>query len=157
VKEDELTSPPEKKSTTEVDPPPPKKKGRPKKRIFTLNSEKKEEKSLSIAPEISDLTVTSVPAPVPAEPKKEEEKDEDGIPTDASKWTPSQVEAYFKKHGLREEGALFREQEIDGLTLLLMNRPTILGMLVLGPALKVFKLITRLQQSGGVVDKELKT
>jgi len=39
--------------------------------------------------------------------KKEEE---DVIPLDASKWTPAQVEAYFKKHGLREEGILFREQ-----------------------------------------------
>jgi len=71
----------------------------PKKRIITLTLNRDE-------PKKEPVPVTPAAAPSPA---TKEEKEEE-IPADASKWTPSQVEAYFKKHGLKEEGLLFREQ-----------------------------------------------
>jgi hypothetical protein len=59
------------------------------------------------------------------------------------------VEKYFNDKGLPEAGALFREQEVDGLSLLLMKRSDVIfGLrLRLGPALKVYKLILQLQNN----------
>ena len=76
----------------------------PKKRIITLtlNPESETRKE-----PITDPIAPSIPK---EEQTKVEEEDDVDIPMDASKWTPSQVEAYFKKHGLKEEGLLFREQ-----------------------------------------------
>jgi hypothetical protein len=66
-------------------------------------------------PETKKPVVVEPAAAPPSVPKVKEEpektsNEEAEIPIDASKWTPSQVEAYFKKHGLKEEGLLFREQ-----------------------------------------------
>ncbi|XP_035227084.1 histone acetyltransferase KAT6B-like isoform X1 [Stegodyphus dumicola] len=65
----------------------------------------------------------------------------------AKKWTIENVEAFFKYIGFEDEAPAFREQEIDGLSLLLMKRNDVItGLgLKLGPAVKIYKHIRNLQ------------
>lgn len=69
----------------------------------------------------------------------------------ARKWSIENVEAFFKFIGFEEEAPAFREQEIDGLSLLLMKRNDVLTGLgiKLGPALKIYKHILTLQSRIG--------
>ncbi|KAG8180165.1 hypothetical protein JTE90_002291 [Oedothorax gibbosus] len=69
----------------------------------------------------------------------------------AKKWSIENVETFFKFIGFEEEAPAFREQEIDGLSLLLMKRIDVLTGLgiKLGPALKIYKHIVTLQAKVG--------
>ncbi|XP_005095868.1 atherin isoform X2 [Aplysia californica] len=68
---------------------------------------------------------------------------------DASNWTVDDVVKYLSSVGFSEEAKIFREQEIDGVALLLLKRADVLkGLeLKLGPALKINRHIQGLQMS----------
>lgn len=63
------------------------------------------------------------------------------------KWTVSDVESYIRNAGFPVESKVFKDQEIDGRSLLLLRRMDVLtGLsLKLGPALKIYNHIMRLQ------------
>lgn len=65
----------------------------------------------------------------------------------AENWSIEDVEMFFRHIGYKEEAPAFREQEIDGQSLLLMKRSDVLtGLdLKLGPALKIYNHVKRLQ------------
>lgn len=69
------------------------------------------------------------------------------IVPDASKWDYQEVYNYFTKYFPKEVVDVFRDQEIDGSTLLLFKRADVLRRLnlKLGPALRVFAHVLRLQ------------
>ncbi|CAH0384033.1 unnamed protein product [Bemisia tabaci] len=71
---------------------------------------------------------------------------DESIP-DASKWSCEDVYKYFTKYFQQSIAEIFKHQEIDGLSLLLMKRHNILHdfNLKLGPALKVYGHVRRLQ------------
>uniref|UniRef100_A0A667X333 SAM domain-containing protein n=1 Tax=Myripristis murdjan TaxID=586833 RepID=A0A667X333_9TELE len=56
-------------------------------------------------------------------------------------WTVSDVVSYFTAAGFPEQAVAFRTQEIDGKSLLLMQRNDVLtGLSIrLGPALKIYE------------------
>ncbi|XP_073500095.1 sterile alpha motif domain-containing protein 13 isoform X1 [Phyllobates terribilis] len=66
---------------------------------------------------------------------------ENGRPPDPALWAIDDVVNYFKAAGFEEQAAAFRDQEIDGKSLLLMTRNDVLtGLsLKLGPALKIYE------------------
>ncbi|XP_076307534.1 sterile alpha motif domain-containing protein 13-like isoform X2 [Tachypleus tridentatus] len=66
---------------------------------------------------------------------------------DAKDWTIADVEKFFTEIGFPEQAPAFREQEIDGKSLLLMRRSDVLtGLSIkLGPALKIYSHVKRLQ------------
>ncbi|KAJ8373200.1 hypothetical protein AAFF_G00270330 [Aldrovandia affinis] len=63
-------------------------------------------------------------------------------------WTVSDVASYFTAAGFPEQAAAFRAQEIDGKSLLLMQRNDVLtGLSIrLGPALKIYEHHVKLLQ-----------
>ncbi|KAL3269923.1 hypothetical protein HHI36_008980 [Cryptolaemus montrouzieri] len=65
---------------------------------------------------------------------------------DATHWTPDEVYQYFTQY-FPEEAKVFKEQEIDGRSLLLLKRLDVLTnmKLKLGPALKIYKHVVKLQ------------
>ncbi|XP_046407612.1 uncharacterized protein LOC124172233 [Ischnura elegans] len=69
------------------------------------------------------------------------------VAPDASNWAPIDVELYFRSVGFAEQAHVFKEQEVDGKSLLLMKRSDVLtGLgLKLGPALKMYTHVRRLQ------------
>ncbi|XP_054274948.1 uncharacterized protein LOC128994415 [Macrosteles quadrilineatus] len=71
---------------------------------------------------------------------------DDSIP-DAKHWTNNQVYQYFCTHFKPEIAQAFKEQDIDGQSLLLMKRMDVLTSLnlKLGPALKVYGHVRKLQ------------
>jgi hypothetical protein len=62
-------------------------------------------------------------------------------------WTVEDVETFLRFIGFPEQANVFREQEIDGISLLLLKRMDVLtGLsLKLGPALKIYGHVKRLQ------------
>ncbi|KAM7286463.1 uncharacterized protein ISCGN_030270 [Ixodes scapularis] len=70
----------------------------------------------------------------------------DTIP-DAKCWSIDEVEKFLVHVGFPEQASAFREQEIDGRSLLLLKRSDVLtGLSIkLGPALKIYNHIKRLQ------------
>ncbi|XP_066472297.1 sterile alpha motif domain-containing protein 1 [Tiliqua scincoides] len=62
-------------------------------------------------------------------------------PSDPVEWTVSDVVDYFTEAGFAEQATAFQEQEIDGKSLLLMQRTDVLtGLSIrLGPALKIYE------------------
>ncbi|XP_050024150.1 histone acetyltransferase KAT6B-like isoform X1 [Dermacentor andersoni] len=66
---------------------------------------------------------------------------------DAKDWSVEEVEKFFVHIGFPEQAVAFRDQEIDGRSLLLLKRSDVLtGLsLKLGPALKIYNHIKRLQ------------
>uniref|UniRef100_A0A670Y965 SAM domain-containing protein n=1 Tax=Pseudonaja textilis TaxID=8673 RepID=A0A670Y965_PSETE len=62
-------------------------------------------------------------------------------PSDPVEWTVSDVVDYFTGAGFAEQASAFQEQEIDGKSLLLMQRTDVLtGLSIrLGPALKIYE------------------
>lgn len=64
-----------------------------------------------------------------------------------AKWNIDQVSEYFSSLGFTEQCKAFRDQEIDGQSLLLLKRNDVLTGLSfkLGPALKIYKHVSRLQ------------
>ncbi|CAG2158716.1 unnamed protein product [Oppiella nova] len=63
------------------------------------------------------------------------------------KWSVEEVESFIRDAGFPSESLIFKEQEIDGRSLLLLRRMDVLtGLsLKLGPALKIYNHISRLQ------------
>ncbi|KAM9325487.1 sterile alpha motif domain-containing protein 13 [Gastrophryne carolinensis] len=66
---------------------------------------------------------------------------ENGRAPDPAHWAVDDVVSYFSANGFEEQASAFREQEIDGKSLLLMTRNDVLtGLsLKLGPALKIYE------------------
>lgn len=65
---------------------------------------------------------------------------------DVSKWTPKDVQKFFhSKYPF--EAKVFFDQEVDGASLLLMNRTDVLRLLKrkVGPALNIYRMILRFQ------------
>ncbi|XP_053157374.1 sterile alpha motif domain-containing protein 1 [Hemicordylus capensis] len=62
-------------------------------------------------------------------------------PSDPVEWTVNDVVDYFTEAGFAEQASAFQEQEIDGKSLLLMQRTDVLtGLSIrLGPALKIYE------------------
>uniref|UniRef100_A0A1B6FEX3 PHD-type domain-containing protein n=1 Tax=Cuerna arida TaxID=1464854 RepID=A0A1B6FEX3_9HEMI len=102
-------------------------------------------------------TVSSPPPPVPeAKPRDvpanclqdpfEDIPIDETIP-DAKHWTTNQVYQYFSTHFKPDLAQVFKDQDIDGQSLLLMKRMDILTSLSLklGPALKVYGHVRKLQ------------
>lgn len=79
---------------------------------------------------------------------KMDTKIEEDIPN-AFHWTTSDVVSFFRHKGFTEEANVFKEQEIDGKSLLLLKRSDVIeGLsLKLGPALKIYDLISKLQNA----------
>ncbi|XP_043671400.1 uncharacterized protein LOC122630683 isoform X1 [Vespula pensylvanica] len=79
----------------------------------------------------------------------EDDATKDGIDPnipDASDWTSEQVYQYFARL-FPKEAEVFRQQDIDGHSLLLMKRSDVLSGLdlLLGPALKIYRHVLKLQ------------
>lgn len=74
--------------------------------------------------------------------------DDPTVYSDASDWSIDQVVKFFHDNGHSEHADIFRTQEIDGPSLLLMRREDVLTALglKLGPALKIYRKVVRLQQ-----------
>ncbi|XP_043940445.1 uncharacterized protein LOC122812187 [Protopterus annectens] len=71
-------------------------------------------------------------------------------PTNPVEWTVMDVVEYFRHAGFEEQAEAFQEQEIDGKSLLLMQRNDVLtGLSIrLGPALKIYEYhVKALQRS----------
>ncbi|XP_062382948.1 sterile alpha motif domain-containing protein 13-like [Sardina pilchardus] len=66
---------------------------------------------------------------------------ENGQFPDPSEWAVTDVVDYFKAAGFQEQADAFKDQEIDGKSLLLMTRNDVLtGLSIkLGPALKIYE------------------
>ncbi|XP_076151408.1 sterile alpha motif domain-containing protein 13-like isoform X2 [Alosa pseudoharengus] len=66
---------------------------------------------------------------------------ENGQFPDPSEWAVTDVVDYFKAAGFEEQADAFKDQEIDGKSLLLMTRNDVLtGLSIkLGPALKIYE------------------
>ncbi|OWF52006.1 Histone acetyltransferase KAT6B [Mizuhopecten yessoensis] len=75
---------------------------------------------------------------------------ENGLYPDASKWKVEDVVHFFVNVGFKEQAEALKEQEIDGQSLLLMKRSDVLtGLSIkLGPALKMYQHVMKLQTSG---------
>lgn len=84
---------------------------------------------------------------------KDTEKGKNNLPTDTSLWTVTEVVSFFSSLGFPEEAKSFQNQEIDGKALLLMSRNDVLtGMSIkLGPALKIYVHVSRLQSQNGTI------
>nr|XP_020443115.1 polycomb protein Scm-like [Monopterus albus] len=76
-----------------------------------------------------------------------------GSPVD---WTVSDVVSYFTAAGFPEQAAAFRTQEIDGKSLLLMQRNDVLtGLSIrLGPALKIYERHVKVLQKTHFEDED---
>ncbi|KAL3869036.1 hypothetical protein ACJMK2_041780 [Sinanodonta woodiana] len=74
-------------------------------------------------------------------------KDQNNGYPDASEWTVGDVTNFFKELGFEEQAQAFKDQEIDGQSLLLMKRSDVLtGLSIrLGPALKIYQHVMKLQ------------
>lgn len=70
------------------------------------------------------------------------------IYTDASNWNVDDVVSFFDENGFKDQSRVFKDQEIDGPSLLLMKRGDVLTALglKLGPALKLYRKIVKIQQ-----------
>ncbi|KAL5020944.1 hypothetical protein ScPMuIL_000099 [Solemya velum] len=86
-----------------------------------------------------------VKQPLPKLPKLE-----GGLYPDASDWSIDEVEMFLQSAGFSQQAEAFREQEIDGKSLLLMKRSDVLtGLAIkLGPALKIYQHVKKLQMAG---------
>lgn len=84
---------------------------------------------------------------------KDTEKGKSNLPPDTSAWTVTEVVSFFSSLGFPEEAKSFQNQEIDGKALLLMSRNDVLtGMSIkLGPALKIYVHVARLQSQNGTI------
>ncbi|KAG9343194.1 hypothetical protein JZ751_014173 [Albula glossodonta] len=74
---------------------------------------------------------------------------ENGQSPDPASWGVADVVEYFRAAGFEEQAPAFREQEIDGRSLLLMTRNDVLtGLSIkLGPALKIYEYHVKLLQT----------
>uniref|UniRef100_G1M3C4 SAM domain-containing protein n=1 Tax=Ailuropoda melanoleuca TaxID=9646 RepID=G1M3C4_AILME len=79
-----------------------------------------------------------------------------GGPADPVEWTVMDVVEYFTEAGFPEQATAFQEQEIDGKSLLLMQRTDVLtGLSIrLGPALKIYEHHIKVLQQGHFEDDD---
>ncbi|XP_014448113.1 atherin, partial [Tupaia chinensis] len=77
-------------------------------------------------------------------------------PADPVEWTVMDVVEYFTEAGFPEQATAFQEQEIDGKSLLLMQRTDVLtGLSIrLGPALKIYEHHIKVLQQGHFEDDD---
>ncbi|XP_006900877.1 PREDICTED: atherin [Elephantulus edwardii] len=115
----------------------------------------------------SATTGPDSPSPVPLPPGKPALPGADGTPfgcpsgrkekpTDPVEWTVMDVVEYFTEAGFPEQATAFQEQEIDGKSLLLMQRTDVLtGLSIrLGPALKIYEHHIKVLQQGHFEDDD---
>jgi len=89
----------------------------------------------------------SVPAPDQYPPNWKDLPVDESIP-DISGWSAARMSQYLVQNGIKDTAAkVFFDQEIDGASALVLQRKDVLqGLgLKLGPALKIFQHIKRLQ------------
>jgi len=89
-------------------------------------------------------------------PENWEDYDVDPRIPDVSEWQPVQLRDFFTKKGFSDAlSAVFLEQDIDGRSLLLMHRNDVVSSLglKLGPALKLFSCIKKLQTRRNFPDR----
>jgi len=72
-----------------------------------------------------------------------------GVVPNPQQWSAQDVETFIRNIGFPEQSLLFKDQEIDGSSLLLLRRTDVLTgfEMKLGPALKIYSHIMRLQQN----------
>ncbi|XP_054573337.1 sterile alpha motif domain-containing protein 1 isoform X2 [Eptesicus fuscus] len=115
----------------------------------------------------SAATGPDSPSPVPLPPGKPALPGADGTPfgcpsgrkekpADPVEWTVMDVVEYFTEAGFPEQATAFQEQEIDGKSLLLMQRTDVLtGLSIrLGPALKIYEHHIKVLQQGHFEDDD---
>ncbi|XP_058381508.1 sterile alpha motif domain-containing protein 1 [Diceros bicornis minor] len=125
------------------------------RQVFSMAAMSKEGGSASAA------TGPDSPSPVPLPPGKPALPGADGTPfgcpsgrkekpADPVEWTVMDVVEYFTEAGFPEQATAFQEQEIDGKSLLLMQRTDVLtGLSIrLGPALKIYEHHIKVLQQG---------
>ncbi|XP_036096388.1 atherin [Molossus molossus] len=131
------------------------------RQVFSMAAMNKEGGSASAA------TGPDSPSPVPLPPGKPALPGGDGNPfgcpsgrkekpTDPVEWTVMDVVEYFTEAGFPEQATAFQEQEIDGKSLLLMQRTDVLtGLSIrLGPALKIYEHHIKVLQQGHFEDDD---
>lgn len=76
--------------------------------------------------------------------------------SDPVEWSVRDVVEYFTEAGFPEQASAFQEQEIDGKSLLLMQRADVLtGLSIrLGPALKIYEYHVKLLQRSHFEDED---
>lgn len=91
--------------------------------------------------------------PVSGNTASDTEKGKSNLPPETALWTVTEVVSFFSSLGFPEEAKSFQNQEIDGEALLLMSRNDVLtGMSIkLGPALKIYVHVARLQSQNGTI------
>ncbi|KAL4674088.1 hypothetical protein H8959_018022 [Pygathrix nigripes] len=125
------------------------------RQVFSMAGMNKEGGTASVA------TGPDSPSPVPLPPGKPALPGADGTPfgcppgrkekpSDPVEWTVMDVVEYFTEAGFPEQATAFQEQEIDGKSLLLMQRTDVLtGLSIrLGPALKIYEHHIKVLQQG---------
>ncbi|XP_028642167.1 atherin [Grammomys surdaster] len=125
------------------------------RQVFSMTATNKEGGSACVA------AAPDSPSPVPLPPGKPALPGTDGTPfgcpsgrkekpTDPVEWTVMDVVEYFTEAGFPEQATAFQEQEIDGKSLLLMQRTDVLtGLSIrLGPALKIYEHHIKVLQQG---------
>ncbi|KAI5212635.1 Atherin [Manis pentadactyla] len=125
------------------------------RQVFSMAAMNKEGGSASAT------TGPDSPSPVPLPPGKPALPGTDGTPfgcpsgrkekpSDPVEWTVMDVVEYFTEAGFPEQATAFQEQEIDGKSLLLMQRTDVLtGLSIrLGPALKIYEHHIKVLQQG---------
>ncbi|XP_006874381.1 PREDICTED: atherin [Chrysochloris asiatica] len=131
------------------------------RQAFSMAAMNKEGGSASAA------TGPDSPSPVPLPPGKPALPGADGTPfscpsgrkekpADPVEWTVMDVVEYFTEAGFPEQATAFQEQEIDGKSLLLMQRTDVLtGLSIrLGPALKIYEHHIKVLQQGHFEDDD---
>lgn len=101
---------------------------------------------------VNDTGLPESPAPC-CDPAKDTDRSKNNLPPETSLWSVKEVMSFFSSLGFPEEAKSFQNQEIDGKALLLMSRNDVLtGMSIkLGPALKIYVHIARLQSQNGTI------
>ncbi|XP_033051953.1 atherin [Trachypithecus francoisi] len=131
------------------------------RQVFSMAGMNKEGGTASVAPGPDS------PSPVPLPPGKPALPGADGTPfgcppgrkekpSDPVEWTVMDVVEYFTEAGFPEQATAFQEQEIDGKSLLLMQRTDVLtGLSIrLGPALKIYEHHIKVLQQGHFEDDD---
>lgn len=85
--------------------------------------------------------------PCPVDARISRVIEESRLPIDPGTWSVEQVSMFIKKVGFAGYSCVFKDNDVDGEALLLLREEHILNTLgiKLGPALKLFKLIKKLQ------------
>lgn len=70
-----------------------------------------------------------------------------GMSRNPKDWSVDEVESFIKAIGYSDQACLFKDQEVDGVSLLLLKRSDVISGLTMkmGPALKIYGHIQRLQ------------